>query len=102
MPSWSAWMIARVNDATSGVAARSASFLSASWRTFADPHLAERERELLGERAFHVLGQLVDRAVEAEARLDGDGEQVERVGQLRADRLPAALDARRDDEARGR
>ena len=67
----------------------------------ADPHLAERERELLGERAFHVLGQLGDRAVEAETGLDRDGEQVERVRQLRADRLAALARPHRDDEARG-
>ena len=33
--------------------------------------------------------QLRDRAVEAEARLDADGEQVERVGQVGADALRA-------------
>ena len=32
----------------------------------------------------------VDRAVEAEARLDADGEQVERVREIGADRLAAA------------
>ena len=48
----------------------------------ADAHLAERVRELLGERSFHVLRQLGDRSVECETRLDRDGEQIERIRQL--------------------
>src|SRR5213075_2436893 len=32
MPSWSAWMIERTNEASSGVLVRAESFLSASWR----------------------------------------------------------------------
>ena len=66
----------------------------------ADAHLAERERELVDERALHVLGQLRDRAVEAEAGLDADREQVERVGKLPPDLLPAARRAAADDPAR--
>ena len=66
----------------------------------ADPHLAERQLELLGERARHVLGQLRDCSVEAEAGLDAHRQQIERVGKLRDDgRLPA-LRALRDDDRR--
>ena len=93
MPSWSAWMIARMNAATSGVAARSASFLSASCRDSPIRISPSVERELLGERALHVLRQLGDGAVEAEAGLDRDGEQVERVRQLGPDLVPARLRA---------
>ena len=63
----------------------------------ADPHLAEREPELLGQWALHVLGQLRDRAVEAEAGLDADREQVERVGEIGADLLAAPLRLQRDE-----
>ena len=68
VPSWSAWMIARVNEETSGVSARSASRFSASPRLSPIRISDERQRELVGQRALHVLGQLRDRAVEARAR----------------------------------
>src|SRR2546429_5245638 len=45
-----------------------------------------------------LFRSLRDCAVEAEARLDADGEQVERVRQLRPDRLLTGLDPRVDDE----
>ena len=98
MPSWSAWMIARTKLESSGVPVRSESFLRASWR--ASPILIslERERELVRERAGHVLGQLRDRAVEAEPGLDADRHQVERVGQLGADPVLARACLAGDDE----
>ena len=69
----------------------------------ADPHLAERERELLCEGPVHVLGQLRDRAVEAETGFDRHGQQVERVRQLGAEPRGASGRASRheagDDEA---
>ena len=66
----------------------------------ADADLAERERELVDERALHVLGQLRERAVEAEAGLDRDREQVERVRQLRADGLAARAHSHRHEGVR--
>src|SRR5207247_4058371 len=36
----------------------------------ADPDLAQRQGELVGERPGHILGQLRDRAVEAHPRMD--------------------------------
>jgi hypothetical protein len=49
-----------------------------------------------------VVRELVDRAVEAETGLDADREQVERVGELGADLLPAAARTHRDVDARER
>src|SRR4029453_18785268 len=74
--------------------------------SLADPHLAEREAELVGERAFHVLGDLGDRAVEAHARLDAHGQQVECIGEVGLDPLAATTRLERDEvvggeEARG-
>ena len=94
MPSWSAWMIARREARDLGRRGALGELLERVVAGLADPHLAERERELLRERAVHVLGQLRDRAVEAEAGLDGDGEQVERVGQLRRGSPRGACGAR--------
>ncbi len=51
----------------------------------AHPDLAERQLELVRERAVQPLDQLLDRAVEAEPRLDRDGEQVERIREHRPD-----------------
>ena len=80
----------------------------ASRATHAD--LGERLPELVDQRALHLLDDLGQRGVEAEAGLDRDGQQVERVGQLqdhghRARADPAAqpelgrhvADARRHD-----
>ena len=53
----------------------------------ADAHLVERERELLAERPFDLLGDLHDGGVEAEAGLHADGEQVERIGEILAEPL---------------
>ena len=66
----------------------------------ADAHLTERVRELLGERSFHVLRQLGNRAVEGETGLDGDRQQVERIRQLGPHLIPARASLARDDEAR--
>ena len=87
-------MIARVNEETSGVSARSAEAPERLAAALADPHLRERQPELVRERALHVLGQLGDRPVEAEPGLDADGEQVERIRQRGADPLaaPAGVD----------
>ena len=48
-----------------------------------------------------MVGQLGDRAIEAEARLDADGEQIERVRQLRAKQLAALSRAGADHEIWG-
>ena len=48
----------------------------------ADLHLPQHPGELVGERSLGVGGDLLDGGVEAEAALDADGHQVDRVGQL--------------------
>src|SRR5262249_56428676 len=63
----------------------------------ADADLAERQSELVDERPFHVLRQLRHSAVEAETCLDGDREQVERVGKLHPDRLATGADLERKE-----
>ena len=83
-------MIARQNERDLGRGGALGELLERVVPRLADPHLAEGELELLGERSLHVLRQLRDRAVEAEPGLDADGEQVERVRQLRADLARAA------------
>ena len=50
----------------------------------------EGQRKLLDERALHVLGELRDPAVERQARLDADREQIERVGKLLLDPFATA------------
>ena len=96
IPSWSAWTIARQNADTSGAADALGQLLQRLRAALADAHLAERQRELVGERAVHVLRELRHRAVEAETGLDADGEQVERVGKLAAQLLaPRAESAMR-------
>ena len=102
MPSWSAWMIARTNDESSGASTRAAMFFSAAWRDSPIRISESSSAELLDERSLHVLGQLRDRAVEAESGLDADGEQVERVRQVAADGFAAAADPQRRDHLRAR
>ena len=80
-------MIARANAPISGMPVRSASFLSAVLAALADPHLVQRERELLAERPLDLLGELDDGRVEAEAGLDADGKQVERIRKVGAEPL---------------
>ena len=70
MPSWSAWMIARAEARDLRRGGTLGELLERVVARLADAHLTERVRELLGERAFHVLGQLGDRSVEAETGLD--------------------------------
>ena len=66
----------------------------------ADAHLVERERELLAERPFDLLGDLHDGGVEAEAGLDADGEQVECVREILAKPLLTRADLLVEDEVR--
>ena len=80
-------MIARVKPEISGVSARSESFLRASWRD--------------SPIRIHVVDQLRDRAVEAEARFHAHREQVECVGKLCADLVAALAGAQADDEVGG-
>ena len=94
MPSWSAWITARTKFESSVASTRSAILRSATVRVSPTRISLSIERELVDQRAFHVLDQLRDRAVEAEARLDADGEQIERVRQLAADRVAAAAGLR--------
>ena len=89
-----------MNEDTSGEPARIGELLQGVVSRLADPHLAERERELVRERSLHVLGQLDDGAVEPETRLDADGQEIERVGQLRANRLAPPARAKRDKDVR--
>ena len=84
VPSWSAWMIARVNARQLWCVDAVGHALERFGAALADPHLAQREAELLGQRAVHVLVQLGQRRVEAETGLDADREQVERVRQVSA------------------
>ncbi len=79
MPSWSAWTTARTNDESSGASTRGGHVLEGGLPRLADPDFGEQERELPNERAGHVLGQLRDRAVEAETCLDADCEDVQCV-----------------------
>ena len=58
-------MIARVNDESLRRVDALGHPLERVLSALADPHLAEREPELLGQWALHVLGQLRDRTVEA-------------------------------------
>jgi hypothetical protein len=69
-------------------------------RELADPDLAQREGELIRERAVHVLGQLRDRAVEAQPGLDAHCHQVECVRKLGADRILARPGLGRNGEVR--
>ena len=50
-------------------------------------HLAEHPGELLGEGPGHGGDRAVERLLEAETGLDADHEEVQDVGQLRADRV---------------
>ena len=81
-PCWSDWMIERTSAATDGTFARSARRLSASWRDSPMRISPRVLRELVGERAVHVLDELAERRVQAHPCLDADGEQVEGVGQV--------------------
>ena len=79
----------------------------ASRRRATHPDLGQRLPELVDQRAFHLLDHLGQRRVEAEAGLDRDGQQVERVGQLqdhvhRARPNPAAQPELGTDEAERR
>ena len=102
IPNWSAWMIARANAPISVMPVRSASFLSAVLAALADPHLVERQRELLAERPLELLRDLHDGGVEAEAGLDADGKQVERIRKIGAEPLLASADLLVEDEVRAR
>ena len=73
--------------ASSGASTRVGHVLQRRLPRLADAHLARAvSANSSTSGPLHVLGQLRDRAVEAEAGLDADGEQVERVGQLRRGR----------------
>ena len=94
MPSWSAWMIARTNADELRRVDAMRQLLQRVLPRLADAHLAEREPELVDQRAVHVLDELRDRRVEAEARLDADGEQVECIRAARPAPHRAACRAR--------
>ena len=79
MPSCSAWTTARTKASSSGASTRVGHVLEGGLAGLADPDLGQQQRELLDERAVHVLGQLRDRAVEAQTGLDADREHVECV-----------------------
>ena len=100
-PSCSAWMTAPMklrerrdlgarDDVPQGLAPR-----------LADADLGQRPPELLGERSLELLDHLAQRAVEAEARTDGDRQQVQRVGDLEQDLVLALPDAAAQPELRG-
>src|SRR5438067_3606664 len=58
----------------------------------AEPDLVEYLRELVGERVLEFFRQASDGGIEAEARFDRDGQQVERVGERQAQFFLASLD----------
>ena len=64
------------------------------------PHLGQRLAELVDERPIHLLHDLGERGVEAEARLDRDREQVERVRQLERHRHAPPADPAAEPELR--
>ena len=66
----------------------------------ADADLGERPPELVDEWALHLLDELAQRGVEAEAGADGDRQQVEGVRDLQDDALLALLDAAAEPELR--
>ena len=82
MPSCSDWISELTTDDSSGMSTRSAIRRSAGGADSPIAELAEHELELLDERAFLVLAELRERAVEAEPGLDADREDVEHVRQL--------------------
>jgi hypothetical protein len=68
----------------------------------ANPDLGQGPPELLGEGSFELLDDLAQRPVEAEARADGDRQQVQGVRDLEQDQLLALLDAPAQPELRDR
>src|SRR4029077_920078 len=66
----------------------------------ADADFGQRPPELLGQRTLHLLDDLRECRVEAEARAHGDRQQVERVRDHPDDGLLAALDAPAKPELR--
>ena len=100
-PSCSAWMIAPMKlvsgrdlGARDDVAQRVAPRL-------ADADLGQRPPELVDEGPDHLLHDLGQGGVEAEAGPDGDRQQVEGVRDLEQDRLLAGLDPAAEPELRG-
>jgi hypothetical protein len=91
-------MIDRTKLESSGVPVRSASFLSAVCRVSPILISLRVSANSSASGPCHVLGQLRDGAVEAEAGLDADRHQVERVRKLGADRVLALARLRRDHE----
>ena len=57
----------------------------------ADAHLGQHARELGRQRVVALFDQALNRGVEAEARLDADDQQVERIGQRALNLLLARL-----------
>ena len=82
MPSWSAWMIERAKRRRLGHVEALGEVLERLDAALADAHLVEHDRELLEQRALRALGDACEGAVEAEAGLDRDGQEVEHLGQL--------------------
>src|SRR5436309_14585321 len=66
----------------------------------ADPHFGEGAAELVDQGALHLLDDLAQRGVEAEAGADRDREQVEGVWDLEQDALLASLDSAPEPELR--
>src|SRR3546814_1528590 len=58
----------------------------------AELHLSQRTRELVGKRGGEVVAHHRQGALEADAGLDGDGHQIEGVGQVAPDGRCALLD----------
>jgi hypothetical protein len=83
------------------VACPSSELLESVLTRLADSDLVQRQAELLRQGAVHVVDQLRDRAVEAEAGFHADGEQVERIRKLSPNLVASLAGARADDEVRG-
>ena len=69
-------------ELTSGRSTRLRHLAERDRSRLADPELTEHERELVDDRALHVLAELAERRVEPEPCLDAHGNDVECVRQL--------------------
>ena len=95
-------MIERANDGRLGHVEALGEVLERLDAALADAHLVQHDRELLEQRALAALGDARQRAVEAEAGLDRDAQQVEHLGQLDQHVRAARLDEAAEHEVRER
>ena len=101
-PSCSAWMMAPMKFVSGVTSVRGMMSRSASRRALPTRTSASARRNSSVERALHLLDDLAERGVEAEAGPDRDRQQVERVRDLEQDQVLALLDAAAQPEVRDR